>query len=84
MPQADSHQTPQQVHCPLRHDDLYVVNQLQHGSTIQDEFTVYSSNKFKSAFQASAWAITIWQHSRAKSVKQRLAGNPLQREGCLQ
>ena len=60
----------------IREDDLYVVKQLQHGSTILDEFTVYSSNKFKAAFQASAWAITVWQHSTAKSVKQRLAGNP--------
>lgn len=45
----------------IRNDDLYVVKQLQHGSTILDEFTVYSSNKFKSAFQVSAWAITVWQ-----------------------
>ncbi|DBA85625.1 TPA: hypothetical protein ACH3X1_005202 [Trebouxia sp. C0004] len=57
-------------------DDLYVVKQLQHSSTILDEFTVYSSNKFKAAFEASAWAITVWQQSTAKSVKQRLAGNP--------
>ena len=53
-----------------------MVKQLQHGSTILDEFTVYSSKKLKTAFQASAWAITVWQHSTASSVKQRLAGNP--------
>ncbi|DBA94308.1 TPA: hypothetical protein ACH3X1_001920 [Trebouxia sp. C0004] len=58
----------------IRDEDLYVVKQLQHGSTILDDFTVYSSNKFKAAFQASAWATTFWQHSTAKSVKQRLAG----------
>ncbi|DBB10667.1 TPA: hypothetical protein ACH3X3_007171 [Trebouxia sp. C0006] len=56
----------------IRDDDLYVVKQLQHSSTIVDEFTVYSSNKFK----ASSWAITVRQHSTAKAVKQRLAGNP--------
>ena len=50
--------------------------QLQHGSTILDEFTIFSSNKFKAAFRASAWAVTVWQHSTAKAVKQRLACNP--------
>ena len=62
----------------IRDEDLYVVKQLQHGATVLDEFTftVYSANKFKAAFQASNWAITVWQHSTAKSVRQRLAGNP--------
>lgn len=38
----------------IREDDLYVVKQLQDGSPILDEFIVYSSKKFKTAFQASA------------------------------
>ncbi|KAL3141340.1 hypothetical protein ABBQ32_004923 [Trebouxia sp. C0010 RCD-2024] len=60
----------------IRDNELYVVKQLQHGNTVLDDFAVYSSYKFKAAFQASAWTITVWQHSTAKSVKQRLAGNP--------
>ena len=60
----------------IRDNELYVVKQLQHGNTVLDDFAVYSTNKFKPAFQASAWTITVWQHSTAKSVKQRLAGNP--------
>ncbi len=52
----------------IRDNELYVVKQLQHGNTVLDDFAVYSSNKFKAAFQANAWTITGEVANHAGSV----------------
>lgn len=43
----------------IKGEDLYVVKRLQYSSTISYKFQVYQANRFKAAFQASTYCISI-------------------------